>query len=301
MKRRSLARCTLGRRCFALATASAMLAGCSPVEVLNTLAPDRLFAHGIAYGPDERQKLDLYRPVGPGPFPVAMFVYGGDWSSGHRSMYRFVGDALAGCGFLTVIPDYRLYPEIRYPVFLQDCARALAWTRREVDHYDGIDAAPCLLGHSAGAYNVAMLTLDRPWLAEQGLDPRRDIAGTVGLSGPYDFAIDTPMLRDLFGTAPDFRDTQPIAHVDGRAPPMLLLTGTDDHTVDPSNTRHLAARIRSAGGEVDTRLYKGVDHVEIIGAFAGPLRFLAPSLRDSVRFMRRRAVSDTTSGSGMPT
>ncbi len=277
---------TFGRRCAVMAAASAILAGCSPVDVLNTLAPDRLYADGLPYGPDERQKLDLYRPVGFGPFPVAMFVYGGDWSSGHRSMYRFVGAALANSGFLAVIPDYRLYPGIRYPAFLQDCARAFEWTRRQIGRHDGIDAPPCLIGHSAGAYNVAMLTLDDRWLAETGLTPTRDIGRTVGLSGPYDFALDTPMLRDLFGTAPDARDTQPIDHVDGRAPPMLLLTGTDDHTVNPSNTRHLAARIRARGGDVRTEFYKGIDHTEIIGAFARPLRFLAPSLRDSVAFMR---------------
>ncbi len=273
------------------ALASAALAGCSPADLLNAVAPARLEADGIAYGPEPRQRLDVYRPVGFGPFPVVMFVYGGDWQAGHRSLYRFVGGALAASGFVTVVPDYRLYPAIRYPVFLADCARALAWTRREIGRHGGRPGAPFLIGHSAGAYNVAMLTLDPRFLAAEALRPGADIAGTVGLAGPYDFLpFGTPMLRDLFGTAPDPRDTQPIDHVDGDAPPMLLLAGTADHTVHPDNTTRLAARIRSRGGRVADRLYPGIDHVEIIGAFAAPLRLLAPSFRDSVAFLRGQPV-----------
>lgn len=283
-------RAAIGRRrvaSAALVTAAAAAGGCSPVDLLNAVAPDRLVASGIRYGTAERQRVDIYRPPGSGTFPVAMFVYGGDWSSGDRAMYRFVGAALASAGILTTVPDYRLYPGVRYPVFLEDCALALAWTEREAVRFGGNGAAPALIGHSAGAYNVAMLTLDPRWLAAVGLDRGRVIRRTVGLAGPYDFLpFDTPMLRDLFSPAPDARDTQPIAHVDGRGPPLLLLAGDRDQTVDPANSRRLAARIRSAGGDVQAKIYHSVDHREIIAAFAGPLRFLAPSLVDSARFVR---------------
>ena len=279
----------IGRRRLGLAVGSAsLLAGCSPVAVLNALAPDRLAADGIAYGDADRQRLDVYRPAGPGPFPVAMFVYGGDWSAGDRAMYRFVGGALAAQGILAIVPDYRLYPQVRFPVFLADNAAAFAWTRREAARFGGDGRPPCLIGHSAGAYNVAMLTLDARWLRGAGLEPARDIRRTVGLAGPYDFLpFDTAMLRDLFSTDPaGAADTQPITHADGHNPPMLLLAGSADRTVDPANSLRLAARIRAAGGAAATRIYPGVDHREIIGAFAEPLRFLAPSLADSVRFIR---------------
>ena len=110
----------------------------------------------------------------------------------------------------------------------------------------------------------------------------------MGLAGPYDFLpFDTAMLRDLFSTDPaGAADTQPITHADGHNPPMLLLAGSADRTVDPANSLRLAARIRAAGGAAATRIYPGVDHREIIGTFAGPLRFLAPSLADSARFIR---------------
>ena len=109
----------------------------------------------------------------------------------------------------------------------------------------------------------------------------------MGLAGPYDFLpFGTAMLRDLFAPARTPADTQPIAHADGRAPPMLLLAGRADRTVDPANSVRLAARIRERGGLASVELYGGVDHREIIGAFAPALRFLAPSLADSARFMR---------------
>ncbi len=266
---------------------SLVVAGCTPLQALNGLAPNRLAEAGIAYGPDPRQRLDVYRPKGQGPFPVAMFVYGGSWEFGDRAMYRFVGAALAAAGFLTIIPDYRLYPEIRYPDFLQDCALAFAWTRRETPGLGGGTERAWLIGHSAGAYNVAMLTLDPRWLAGAGLSTAADLRGTVALAGPYDFLpIRSPTLRLIFAPAVPATESQPIDHVDGRAPPMLLLAGRSDRTVDPGNTTRLAARIRAAGGLVQERLYSGVDHRTIIGAFGPPFGFLAPSLRDSLAFMR---------------
>ena len=276
-----------GRRAFTTLGASALLlGGCSPTRLLNTLAPDRLLEDGIAYGADPRQKLDIYRPAGIPPFPVLVFLYGGSWDSGSREIYRFLGGAFAAHGFMTVVPDYRLFPAIRYPAFLEDCAAALAWTRRHITEYGGSSAPPTLMGHSAGAYNAAMLALDPGLLAAVGLAPRGDIGRVIGLAGPYDFLpLDTDELRQIFGPASGLALTQPINHVDGRNPPMLLLAGTSDRTVRPGNTTRLADRIRARGGPVVDRLYPGVDHLEIIGAIAGALRFLAPTFGDCLDFI----------------
>ena len=269
-----------------LAGAGGLLCGCSPATLLNALAPDRLAARGIPFGPDPRQRLDIYRPSGSGPFPVMVFLYGGGWDSGDRSMYRFVGDAFAAHGILTVIPDYRLWPEVRYPVFLQDCALALAWTRANVAGHGGSTSPPSLIGHSAGAYNAAMLALDPSLLGAVGRSPCLDLSRVVGLAGPYDFLpLHSDELRDVFGPGPARASTQPIAHVDGRNPPMLLLAGTADGTVMPGNTIRLAARIRAEGGPVEERLYPGVDHLEIVGAIGRPLQSLAPTLRDCLAFL----------------
>ena len=260
-------------------------AGCSPLQVLNSLAPSRLAADGVAYGDWPRQTLDVYVPDGPGPFPVVVFLYGGGWNSGNRGMYRFVGGALAEKGFVTVIPDYRLFPAIRFPDFLQDNAAALRWTRDTIGRYGGASGPFFLMGHSAGAYNAAMLALDPQWLGGAGLD-RADLRGTIGLAGPYDFLpLDTDELRLIFGPPEQLARTQPINFVDGKAAPMLLLAGKKDTTVDPANSLRLAARIRQANGPVQDRFYPGIQHEEIVGAIGVPLRFLAPTLRDCVAFM----------------
>ena len=277
-----------GRRAFgALAVPAALLTGCSPASVLNALAPDRLAADGIAYGRDPRQRLDVYRPVGAGPFPVMVFLYGGGWVDGARATYRFVGGAFAARGILTVIPDYRLYPQVRWREILADCAQAFAWTRAEAGRFGGDGAAPSLIGHSAGAYNAAMLTLDRGLLAAVGLSPARDISHAVGLAGPYDFLpLDTERLRQIFGPGAATAATQPISYVDGRNPPMLLLAGGADRVVLPANTIRLADRIRRLGGPVRDRIYPGIDHEEIVGAIAGPLHLLAPTLHDCLAALR---------------
>ncbi len=263
-------------------------AGCSPVQVLNGLAPFRLLEKGVPYGEGPRRTLDIYGPNKPGPHPVVVFLYGGGWDSGSKDIYAFVGGPLAANGFVAVIPDYRLYPEVRFPGFLQDCAAAVAWTRASIGRYGG--AGPVfVMGHSAGAYNAAMVGLDGQWLGGAGLS-RADLRGVIGLAGPYDFLpLHSEELKAIFGPQDQLARTQPINFVDGHAPPMLLLAGADDSTVDPGNTARLAARIRSAGGVAEERLYPGIGHLELIGSIGQPLRFLAPTLRDCLAFMGKAA------------
>jgi len=265
-----------------------MLSACSPVNVLNALAPRAGITEttDIRYAPGDLHELDIYAPQADRPAPVVVFIYGGGWKDGNKAEYRFVAAALAARGFLTVVPDYRLFPEVRFPAFLQDNAAAVAWTRANISRYGGDPHRIFLMGHSAGAYNVAMLTLDKQWLAADGLDPDRDIAGTIGLAGPYDFLpLHDPELDEIFAPAGDLRLSQPITFARGNAPPMFLAAGTADQTVLPRNTEHLAAAIRRNGGRVDERLYQGVNHVKIIGAMAGVLRWLAPSLTDVTAFL----------------
>jgi acetyl esterase/lipase len=264
-----------------------MLSACSPVTVLNALAPKAGITEtlDVRYAPGDRKRVDIYAPR-RSLAPVVVFIHGGGWKDGDKSQYRFVAAALAARGFLTVVPDYRLFPNVRFPVFLQDNAAAIAWTKANIAHYGGDPNRVFLMGHSAGAYDVAMLTLDRQWLGAEGLDPDRDIAGTIGLAGPYDFLpLHDPELEDIFGPAGDLRLSQPIRFARGDAPPMLLVAGTADTTVLPRNTEHLAAAIRRDGGRVEERIYPGVSHTKIIGAMAVVLRWLAPSMDDATAFL----------------
>jgi acetyl esterase/lipase len=281
----------IGRRCLpatGLGALSLLATACSPLGILNGMAPKRLSARDISYGSGPRRTLDVYVPDRVnGTAPVVVFLYGGSWDSGSKAEYRFVGGALAARGFVTIIPDYRLYPEVRFPAFLDDCAAAFAWSCAHAGDYGGGERM-FLMGHSAGAYNAAMLALDPSYLARTGAS--RPLAGTVGLAGPYDFLpVGTAELKAIFGQPPTPPDTQPINHVDGRNAAMLLLAGTSDTTVLPRNTRRLAAKIRAAGGPVQSRIYPGIDHREIIGAMGMPFRFIAPTFRDSTSFIAATA------------
>jgi acetyl esterase/lipase len=285
-----------------------VLAACSPVTVLNALAPKQGISRvqDVPYAPGERHSLDIYAPSGAVGAPVVVFIYGGGWKDGDKSLYRFVGAALAARGFVTVVPNYRVFPTVRFPAFIQDAAAAVAWTRANVAAYGGDPRRVFLIGHSAGAHIAAMLTLDRQWLAADGLDPDRDIAGFAGLAGPYDFLpLHDPELDEIFAPARDLRLTQPITFARGDAPPVFLAAGTEDTTVRPRNTVNLAAAIRHDGGRVEEKLYPGIGHKLILGSFAGVLRWFAPVLDDVTGFLNRiagreAAAADATSDRARP-
>ncbi len=271
-----------------LALCAALLSGCSAASILNATVPrDGVSVErGIAYGEGPRRRLDVYRNKdAAGPHPLIVFLYGGSWRTGERGTYAFVATPLATRGAVVVVPDYRLYPEVVFPDFLDDNAHAVAWA---VDHANELGADPhrvFIVGHSAGAYNAAMLAVDPRWLARAGLD-RAQIAGVVGLAGPYDFLPMTdPDIIPVFAPVDDGPASQPVTYVDGSNPPLLLLAGDADTTVRPANTRSLAARVAAAGGAVASRIYPGIGHIGIVTAFAPLFSGRAPVLDDVWRFI----------------
>ena len=276
--------------------AAAVLA---PSQTLELLQPTSGREHiaDVAYGPHSRHKLDLFVPraAPPAPgHPVVVFFYGGSWNRGSRAEYRFVGDALAARGVLTVLVDYRLYPEVRYPDFLDDSARAVAWVLREAAQHGGNPKRVFLAGHSAGAYNAAMLALDARWLGAHGATPSA-LAGWVGLSGPYDFfPMKNPDARPVFFHPHYPKDSQPIDFARPGAPPAFLAAARDDALVDPQrNTRQLAEKLAAVGVAVRLELYDKVNHATLIGAVAWPLRWLAPVLDDVVGFVEGTAAAES--------
>ena len=272
--------------------AAAALSGCSPAGLLNaTISRSGLVVqHDVPYGPGPRRTMDIYRPATGGPAPVIVFFYGGAWRNGSKATYPFVAATLARRGNVVVVPDYRLFPEVRYPAFLQDCAGAVAWTAAHAAQIGGDPGRLFLMGHSAGAYNAAMLGLDERLLGDAGFSRDR-LAGVIGLAGPYDFyPITDKGAQPVFAGAADGPATQPINHVDGHAPPMLLLAGEADETVRPRNTRALADRLRAQGGdEVEMRLYPGVGHIGLVVAIAPLFQGRAPVLADVEAFIRAHA------------
>ncbi|MGY2319343.1 alpha/beta hydrolase [Pseudomonas sp. D8002] len=266
---------------FTLAIAT-LLAACSPIKVLNALTPTSTFTKtsSLAYGDDPRQKLDIYRPVTALPdAPVVVFFYGGSWNSGSKDDYGFVGEALASRGIVVVIADYRLYPQVRYPRFLQDGAQAVAWAYQHSAEYGGDPRKLYVMGHSSGAYNAAMLALDPQWLAGVGLSPSV-FKGWIGLAGPYDFLpIENRDVRPVFFYPDSPPDSQPINHVSQSAPPSLLIASVDDNLVNPKrNTGGLAKKLRAAGVPVEEFYFTKTSHATLVASMSRPLRWLAPVL-----------------------
>lgn len=289
------------RRGVALAGFGAMLmlsagagwAMTDPAFLLNLLAPRAGIRSeaAIAYGPGAQRRLDVYAPGDAKGASVVVFFYGGSWQRGSRETFRFVAAALARRGIVAIVPDYTLYPQGRFPSFLEDGAAAVAWAKANAARYGGDAGRLFIMGHSAGAHIAAMLALDARWLGTKGLDPRRDIAGLIGLAGPYDFLpIEDPVIQVIFaGDNPE--QTQPITFVSGGEAPVYLGIAPQDVTVRPGNSERLAAKLGAKGASVTLTRYPRTNHLTLIGAMSPVLGFLAPVADDVAGFVRATAPS----------
>ncbi|MCR0981719.1 alpha/beta hydrolase [Roseomonas populi] len=275
------------RRQLLLAAAALPAAGCSALDLANGLTPAGAAAlqQGIPYAPGERGRYDLYTPEGAGPSaPLIVFFYGGGWTSGSRADYGFVARPLASLGALVAVPDYRLFPEARWPLFVEDGAAAV----QVILAGPGRGRPVILMGHSAGAFIALALALDPRWLGPA----RERLAGAIGLAGPYEFGPeDDP--RGIFANAPGGRARAAPAdtRLSGGAPPLLLLQGEADETVRPAQATRLSSLAREQRISVETCLYPGVGHIGIIAALASPVRTLglegAPVLEDTRGWLAR--------------
>ena len=265
----------------------ATVAACSPFRVINQFSPSDhyLAASSIAYGDLERQTLDIYTPrASAGASPVVVFFYGGGWRKGAKENYEFVASSLTESGYAVVIPDYRVFPDVVFPAFVEDGAQAVAWVLNNAGQYDLDPDRVFLMGHSAGAHIAALLSLDQRYLVKHGVE-NGSIRALIGLSGPYDFLpIESGYLLDVFPEE-SRAASQPVNFATAAAPPALLIHGEDDDIVDPANSESLAARLAQQGVDVSMRLYDGAGHAKIAVALAPALDFMGDTLEDSRRFL----------------
>jgi acetyl esterase/lipase len=261
--------------------------GRSPATLLNLLAPRSGYrlVRDIAYGKGPRQRLDLYIPDGfQRPAPVVLFFYGGGFVAGRKSEYRVVGEALASKGIIVAIADYRLYPEVKFPAFLEDGAHALLAVHRLIGEHGGDKTRIFLAGHSAGGYISVMLAANPHYLRAVCAVPSW-IRGVIGIAGAYDFLPVQGARRIVIFGGDNRLETQPIHFVDGKKPPMLLVTGAKDRAVLPRNTKNLAARRRAHGSSVEEIVYPNAGHMGIILSLARGFRRMAPLREDIARFV----------------
>lgn len=266
-------------------------------------AIDRLFTwgdgrvrqvHSGPYGSDPAQAIEVFVPtarkfdpaVTGSALPVILFIHGGGWVSGCPQDYHFIARRLAPHGYAVALAGYRLHPDARYPDMLHDAAAAFGWIAEHAPQW-GLDPDRIvLMGHSAGAYNAVMLALDRRW--QQGL--KHHPCAAVGLAGPYDFLpLDDVATIASFGHVADLRETQPVHHAHGAAPPILLIHGAHDIRVKPRHSLALARALASAGARSETHVLDAIGHEGLIMRFARPFAQDRRPLARVLDFLRRTA------------
>jgi acetyl esterase/lipase len=270
-----------------LATMITLIIGALTFVVLTPVTPSLAKSNiqkDIAYGSLGRQKLDVYMPkTTTSETQVLFFLYGGSWDSGNKSSYAFMGKTFSKEGFITVVADYRLYPKVTFPAFVNDAALAFAKTKSMFP-----DRQIFISGHSAGAQIGALLTLDDTYLAKHDLSACRDISGFIGIAGPYDFEIKAEKFRQIF-PEPTRPQSQAVNFTSGKKPPVLLLHGKRDTTVHPEDSVILSQKLKASGNDTQVRIYNGIGHINIIAALTPMLGLIANTRQDMTSFMKQKS------------
>jgi len=261
-----------------------------PISFINIISPSNHYGKktDIAYGEFERQKLDIYIPnyleeVNKNS-TVVVYFHGGGWEFGDKKKYKFIASRLTKEGYIVIIPNYRVYPNAVFPAFVEDAALAVAWIKKNLNNYAIHTKNIYLMGHSAGAHIASLLTSDKRYFDRAGVNGE-DIAGFIGMAGPYNFLpLTNNKRKKIFPKKLRF-NSQPINFVDGIKIPYLLLHGVDDMTVLPRNSKTLAEKILSTNGNVTLKLYEDTNHREIIMPFVPGFRNYTPTLHDIVNFI----------------
>lgn len=263
------------------------LGGCSPLDALNALspAPEYIQYRELRYAGANEPGLDIYvpTPTSGQPRDVVIFIHGGRWRTGSKDQYRFVADAFAARGYIVILPDFRQFPEADWTGMITRVAQVHRWTETHIERYGGNADRIFLMGHSSGAHLAAMVAFDGR-LREAARAP----CGFVGLAGPYDFLpIGDKDVREVFRSAKNPSATQPITFADAGDPAALLLTGSNDSTVEPGNSVRMAEKLADAGVRVETISYPEVGHAGILAALTPLNSGNASVISDSVAFMRQ--------------
>ena len=180
-------------------------------------------------GPDltdymqQRCRLDVYAPESKKGFSTVVWFHGGGLKSGNKSIPKELKEQ----GIAVVAVNYRLYPKVKSPTYIEDAAAAVAWTFKNIEKYGGSSDRIFISGHSAGGYLTSMLGLDKRWLAAHDIDAD-DIAGLIPYSGHTITHFTVRAERGIDGKQPIVDDMAPLFHVRNDCPPLLLITGDRD-------------------------------------------------------------------------
>ncbi|MDC7685149.1 alpha/beta hydrolase [Asticcacaulis sp. BYS171W] len=270
-----------------------VLSGCSTLTAFNNMTPkdsgSKRVAQDVAYGDHPRHRYDVYAPTGSKPvkgWPVLIFFFGGGWESGDKKDYAWMGRSLAALGYLVAVPNYRLYPEVVYPRFMEDAASAVRHIQREASTYGGDAKRLGVMGHSAGAYIAVTLALEESFLK---FDPMASnpFRVCVGIAGPYDFyPFDVKAAIQTFGTYPRPQETQPLNHATQSTTKFLLQHSRADTVCGVHNSVNLDKALKKVGTSSTLQLYDGLSHQDCAAVYSVPFRGKAPLRADAAAFLK---------------
>ena len=200
----------------------------------------------------ERCVLDVYYPEGIEDFPTVVWFHGGGLTGGNK----FIPQELKEQRMAVVAVNYRLYPKIKAPVYIEDAAAAVAWVFKHIEEFGGDPDLIFISGHSAGGYLTSMVGLDKRWLKKHDIDAN-DIAGLIPFSGHTITHFTVREERGIEGTQPIVDDLAPLFHVRKDAPPLLLITGDRElEMMGRYEENAYMMRMMKVVGHPDTRLYE---------------------------------------------
>lgn len=213
---------------------------------------------------DERCRLDLYYPTDSKGFASVVWFHGGGLTGGNKS----VPSQLKEQGIAVVAVNYRLYPKVNAPVYVEDAAAAVAWTFKHIHEYGGDINKIFVSGHSAGGYLTSMVGLDKKYLAVYGVDAN-DIAGLIPFSGHTITHFTVRKERGIPGTQPVIDEMAPLYHVRADCSSLVLITGDrNKEMLGRYEENAYMMRMMKVAGHERTELYElqGFNH----GGMAGP-------------------------------
>lgn len=164
--------------------------------------------------------LDIYIPEGKSSFPVVVWFHGGGLTVGDKK----IPDMLKGRGVAIVSANYRLSPNVKAPVYIEDAAAAVAWTFKNIKKYGGDPQQIYISGHSAGGYLSAMIGLDEHYLKKYNISTK-EIAGLIPFSGQMITHFTIRQEQGIGALQPTIDQYAPIHFLKKDSPRILLFTG----------------------------------------------------------------------------
>ena len=198
----------------------------------------------------ERCIIDLYFPRNIDSFATIVWFHGGGLTAGEKE----IPEALMNKGYAVVGVNYRLYPKVKAPVYIEDAAAAVAWVFHNIADYGGNPNAIFLSGHSAGGYLASMVGLDKNYLLKHNLDAN-NIAGLIPFSGHTITHFIVREERGIKDTQPIIDNLAPLYHVRNDAPPLLMITGDRElELLGRYEENAFMMRMMKIAGHQDTRI-----------------------------------------------